>query len=74
MAQFRAVIKGQRGEASRLGGKNSGIQAVVNGWNIGVEVWATFDKDTGENVFTIYKTGGSLAGASKEIISQVRGL
>lgn len=38
MAQFRATIEGNRGEASRLGHKGSGIRAQVNGWSGGVNV------------------------------------
>jgi hypothetical protein len=74
MAQFRAVIQGQKGQASRLGSKKSGIQAEVNGWNIGVEVVGTFDSITGENTFTIFKTGGSIGGTGKEIITQFKGV
>jgi len=42
MAQYRAVIKGSRGEASRLGHKSSGIRAEVNGWNLGILVCDCF--------------------------------
>lgn len=38
MARYRATIKGQRGQASRLGGPASGIAASVNGWNLGIGV------------------------------------
>ena len=38
MAQYRAIIKGNRGEASRLGSKSSGLEARVNGWDLGVYV------------------------------------
>ena len=57
MAQFRAVIKGQRGEASRLGSKKSGLTAVVNGWNSGIMVKASHCE--GSDTFTIYRTNGS---------------
>ena len=59
MAQFRAIIQGQRGQASRLGSKTSGIYAQVNGWNLGVEVTGYHDKDTGKDIFRVYKTEGS---------------
>jgi hypothetical protein len=58
MAQFRATIQGHRGEASRLGGKKSGISARVNGWNVGVLVIGSVDED-GKDLFEVYKTGGS---------------
>ncbi len=38
MAHFRAVIKGSRGQASRLGGKGSGIYARVQTWGYDVVV------------------------------------
>lgn len=57
MAQFRAVIRGQRGEASRLGNKKSGLTAVVNGWDSGVrvEAWHVDNADA----FHVYATKGS---------------
>ena len=41
MAHFRAVIKGQRGEASRLGSKTSGIRARVQSWGYDILIDAT---------------------------------
>jgi hypothetical protein len=58
MAQYRAVIKGTRGEASRLGQKSTGIRADVNGWDVGIRVYGTFDPSKGD-VFEVYLTGGS---------------
>jgi hypothetical protein len=58
MARFIGYIKGQKGEASRLGSANSGFRATVNGWNSGIEVRAYVDSN-GEDVFNIYKTGGT---------------
>ena len=57
MAQFRAVIQGQRGAASRLGSKNSGIDARINGWTTGVRVEA--DHENGKDVFRVFRTAGS---------------
>lgn len=65
MAQFRAVIKGQRGEASRLGSKGSGIVAHIDGWDSGVSVYGSTHEDGGD-VFGIYVTGGSNA-AQREV-------
>jgi hypothetical protein len=58
MAQYRAVIKGIRGAASRLGQKSSGIRADVNGWDIGIRIYGAFDPARGD-VFEVYLTGGS---------------
>ena len=73
MAQYRATIQGQRGQASRLGGKSSGMSASVNGWNSGIDVWVHYDEEKDEDVFTVYKTGGSNHGQAREIITEVRG-
>lgn len=61
MAQFRAWIRGQRGEASRLGSQSSGITAEVNGWNSGVRVEAFYDHDKSGDAFQVFATYGSHA-------------
>ena len=71
MAHFRASIQGMKGEASRLGGKTSGIEARVNGWNYGVYVMGGVD-ETGKDMFYVYKTGGSNAGHSRELVATVK--
>jgi len=69
LAQFRAIIQGQRGEASRLGGKKTGISAEVNGWNSGISVRGYFDSELGKDVFvvTLNNGNGYNAGKSKVI-------
>ena len=57
MAQFRGVLQGNRGEASRLGHKETGLVAMVNGWSGGVRVSA--QHINGEDTFDVYATGGS---------------
>jgi hypothetical protein len=59
MARFRATIKGQRGEASRLGSLASGLSARVNGWDSGVLVRASGSHTHGDE-FCIYMTSGSI--------------
>jgi hypothetical protein len=49
MAQFYAILKGQRGEASRLGSKKSGIDATVASWSGSVEVRLWHDEKTGRD-------------------------
>lgn len=68
MAQFRAVIQGQRGHASRLGSKNSGISASVNGWTAGVDVVAVHV--AGKDVFRVYRTGGSGHADGRELVAE----
>lgn len=60
MAQFRGTIHGQRGEASRLGSKSSGLSVTANGWDTGVRVELSH-VGTWDHV-TVWRTGGSNGG------------
>lgn len=78
MAQFRATIKGNRGEASRLGTASSGVLAKINGWNGGVAVVAKHSTQHRhvpqlEDRFDIYATGGSNGGKPSVFIGYVDG-
>ena len=67
MGHFRATIEGNRGEASRLGTKNSGLDVTANGWQSGIRVYAYHEN--GEDFFTVTLTSGSgyNSGASKHL-------
>jgi hypothetical protein len=67
MAQFRATISGQRGGASRLGSKASGIEANVDGWDAGVRVIARHVD--GKDVFDVFRTGGSNGATRTEFLA-----
>jgi hypothetical protein len=59
MARFYADIQGNRGQASRrLGTKNSGMSATVNGWEVGVDIMAMANDD-GTDSIRIVPNGGS---------------
>ena len=58
MARFYASIQGDRGEATRMGTPNSGIQAHIRGWHVGVKVYVDVD-EYGDDVVSVYRTGGS---------------
>jgi hypothetical protein len=72
MAHFRAVILGQRGQASLLGSKKSGLIATIDGWHRGITVYA--NHINGKDVFHIYKTTGSAEDHNddKELIAEVK--
>ena len=53
MAHFIGFVKGNRGEASRLGSKDSGMYATDQGWNIGASVYVRFNEETGKDEVTI---------------------
>jgi hypothetical protein len=72
MAQFRASVQGQRGGASRLGGKSSGIHAKINGWGLGVDVDGAYDKKTDCDSFTVTITSGSGHGKGALLIKEDR--
>ena len=65
MAQFYAEIKGNRGGASRMGTKSSGIYGHIRGWNIGAMV--DISHVNGKDIVTVYKTSGS-NGSRQEVI------
>ena len=69
MAHFRVIAQGNRGSVSRLGSKKSGLSVQANGWDLGVEVSARFNKETGKDEFVIYKTGGSNGRFSSEKVT-----
>ena len=71
MAQFRAVVRGNRGNASRLGSKTSGMRATVNGWGLGVSVFARYEAANGGDVFYVYETGGSKGDQQKRLLGKV---
>lgn len=68
MAQFRAIIRGTRGEASRLGSKQSGIIAHVDGWHTGATV--RISHVDGRDRVSVYRTGGSNRGTSEVLVAQ----
>ena len=49
MAHFIGSVQGQRGEASRLGGKKSGLTAYAASWQGGVRVSLYHDETTGKD-------------------------
>lgn len=59
MAHFIGYLKGNRGEVSRLGSKDSGMSAIARGWNIGASVWVGHDKEKGLDFVDVTIDGGS---------------
>ena len=63
MAHFRGTVQGSRGQASRLGGKSSGLVTSCDGWDIGITS-NLHHSDTYGDVATVYITSGSGYGDS----------
>ena len=58
VARFYGTIQGNRGMASRMGGKDSGISGHLCGWRIGIRAFVYVD-ETGKDTVGVYLTGGS---------------
>ena len=72
MAHFRAVISGNRGEASRLGSKASGVRSSTDGWESGVDVRGHYNSETDSDEFGIWMTGGSNGQAPSKYLGFVK--
>ena len=72
MSQFYGSIQGSRGQATRQGTKNSGIEGHIRGWHIGARVIMGYDKDRQEDVCAVYLTSGSGHGESDKLIGWYR--
>ena len=59
MAQYYADIQGNRGMATRMGTKKSGLSGHIRGWHIGARVYVGFNNETGEDEVTVSLTSGS---------------
>ena len=70
MAHFRGTVVGGRSEASRLGHKTTGLTTNCNTWNLGIKVEA--DHINGQDVFRVFKTGGSNGAISPELVTTVK--
>jgi len=66
MAHFYGSIQGNRGEATRMGTKDSGISAHIRGWDIGAKVVCFVDFE-GRDCVTLLVSGGT--NASKKDIN-----
>ena len=59
MAQYIGYVEGQRGQASRLGGKASGLRAQAKGWSIGGTAHISWNEEKQEDEIVLYTDGGS---------------
>lgn len=59
MSHFYGEMKGNRGESTRCGSKDSGIRAHIRGWNVGIRVLCYYDEELGKDVCKVWETSGS---------------
>lgn len=71
MAQFYAQIQGNRGMASRMGGKESGIWGHIRGWTVGAKVECHYDEETDTDVVKVYATKGSSGNGQETLIATI---
>lgn len=57
MAQFYGDVQGNRGQATRMGTKDSGMTAHIRGWRVGARIHLLHID--GVDVVRVYKTHGS---------------
>jgi len=53
MAHFYGTLQGNRGEATRMGTKNSGVDTVAASWRGCIRVYLTHNEETGEDEFRV---------------------
>ena len=59
MGHFRGTIEGQRGPASRLGSKDTGLVVTCRGWDSGVDVEALHNEREKRDEFRIILNAGN---------------
>ena len=64
MGHFYGTIQGHRGEGSRLGTQESGLDGHLRGWGLGCRVELHYNKITKGDEVSIYLTSGSNGGKS----------
>ena len=74
MARFYASMKGNRGEATRMGTATSGLEAHIRGWGIGIRVECQSIDGGLTDVIRVYKTGGSNDPKSEKLLCAIDGV
>tara|TARA_R110002167_G_scaffold43642_1_gene131738 strand:- start:4046 stop:4300 length:255 start_codon:yes stop_codon:yes gene_type:complete len=69
MAHFRGTVNSGKKDASRLGHKSTGLTTTCNTWELGIKVDVRFVN--GQNIFKVYKTGGSNGASNPELLTTV---
>ena len=68
MAHFRAVIRGQRGEASRLGSKRSSVYGRFQTWGYDAVLWMRHDEVSGQDWLEVELVPHNGAGHAKRVL------
>ncbi len=73
MSHFYGTLQGSRGQATRCGAKNSGLQTLAASWSGAIEVNIDHNEKTGEDYYRIYATPWHGQGDSFEIARGIVG-
>ena len=60
MGHFRGTLGGNRGQASRLGTKSSGLYTTCNGWGVGCEASIHYNKELDKDVVSVDLSDSSI--------------
>jgi hypothetical protein len=71
MGRFYASIQGNRGMATRMGNKSSGIDGHIRGWEVGVRVSCYYDEVHDRDICEVYRTGGSHNSSNVKLIAKI---
>lgn len=67
MAHFYGEIQGNRGEATRMGTKDSGFRSHIRGWHVGASVNCNHNNSKDRDQVSIYATTGSSGGMREHL-------
>lgn len=67
MAHFYGTLQGNRGEATRMGHKGSGITTYTASWEGAIRVYAYYDEEKKQDFVVVSKTAWHGRGDSKEL-------
>ena len=69
MSHFYGTLQGSRGEATRCGTKNSGVQTVAAGWGGAVQVNVEVNQD-GDDYYTVWLIPWQNSGGRMQLIAE----
>jgi hypothetical protein len=73
MSHFYGTLQGMRGEATRCGSKDSGIDTVAASWKGAIRVSVYHDDETGEDRYDIAQSTWQSSGINQSIATGVIG-
>jgi len=73
MSHFYGSVKGNRGESTRGGTKNSGYHTIAASWDGAIEVRLIYDPESDANRYEIYQTAWHGKGIEQPIASGIIG-